>query len=529
MLALLPDLPIKARGFDEERYLFAQLLSSSPRVTLSWQSMDDDGRASAPSPLLERVRLAGVATATSLAGSLHAAAPDLGDAASTVPRPAHERALLAALYGSRAQWQRVLPIAIAEVSRALPPGRDVKYTAAAAERMATARALVLAELDPDRRSREGALRARELGPYFGFVGAARTPDGAAAPLTVLEGTAACPWQSFVQRRLGVGPLADPLEELPATTRRLVGETVHAALEGIVAAARPGRAAPELGLARARSIPPIDVAWPADEDLQRIVTAAAKNALEKEGLRFRGLDRVLARQVMPYLLQARAVDWPPTGGTVAVVGAEIEGTLMLRDEHGAARSVRFRADRVDALPGGLRLTDYKTGAALPERKQEGSRRNQILQEIARGKRLQAFAYALGAGGELDEGRFLFLRPGIPESTREVSVRANDAELRGAFEGALRAVLHARDEGVFFPRLVDAESLAEPHRCEHCPVAEACLRGDSGARARFVLWAEALREGRRAAPESLHALDRLWRLGAKTPAADRAAEHDAGEEP
>ncbi|HYC23746.1 MAG TPA: PD-(D/E)XK nuclease family protein [Candidatus Bathyarchaeia archaeon] len=524
MLALLPDLPIKARGFDEERYLFAQLLSSSPRVTLSWQSMDDDGRAGAPSPLLERIRLAGVAAASTLVGSLHAAAPDPGDAASVGPRPAHERALLAGLYGSRAQWQSVLPIAIAEVSRALPPGRDVKYAPAAAERMASARGLVLAELDPDRRTREGALRARQLGPYFGFVGPARRQDTGAAPLTVLEGTAACPWQSFVERRLGVGPLADPLEELPATTRRLVGETVHAALERIVTAAGHGEAAPELDLARARSLPPIEVAWPADDDLRRIVATAARQALEKEGLRFRGLDQVLARQVLPYLLEARAVDWPVTGGTVAVVGVEIEGALVLRDEHDVGRTVRFRADRVDALPDGLRLTDYKTGAALPERKQEGSRRSQILRRIARGERLQAFAYALGAGGELDEGRFLFLRPGIPESTREVSVRANDAELRRAFEDALRAVLHACDEGVFFPRLVDAEKLLEPHRCEHCPVAEACLRGDSGARARFVRWAEAFRDGRDAAPESLQAMDRLWRLGTKASAAER----DAGEE-
>ena len=46
---LLPDMPLKARGHDEERHLFAQLLASAPEVTLSWQTVGDDGRSRAPS------------------------------------------------------------------------------------------------------------------------------------------------------------------------------------------------------------------------------------------------------------------------------------------------------------------------------------------------------------------------------------------------------------------------------------------------------------------------------------------------
>ncbi|HKV13063.1 MAG TPA: hypothetical protein VJ725_33285, partial [Thermoanaerobaculia bacterium] len=41
---VLGDVPVKRSGFDEERYLFAQLLSASPAVTLSWQVADDDGK-----------------------------------------------------------------------------------------------------------------------------------------------------------------------------------------------------------------------------------------------------------------------------------------------------------------------------------------------------------------------------------------------------------------------------------------------------------------------------------------------------
>ena len=45
---VLPDVPIKQKGFDEERYLFAQLLASSPRVTLSWPLADLEGRPALP-------------------------------------------------------------------------------------------------------------------------------------------------------------------------------------------------------------------------------------------------------------------------------------------------------------------------------------------------------------------------------------------------------------------------------------------------------------------------------------------------
>lgn len=52
---LLPDLPIKAVGHDEERFLFDQLLSSADHVTLSWQTADEDGQVRAASPLVDRV------------------------------------------------------------------------------------------------------------------------------------------------------------------------------------------------------------------------------------------------------------------------------------------------------------------------------------------------------------------------------------------------------------------------------------------------------------------------------------------
>ena len=48
---VLPDVPIKKRGEDEERYLFAQLLAAAPNVTVSWTECDDDGKATPASQM----------------------------------------------------------------------------------------------------------------------------------------------------------------------------------------------------------------------------------------------------------------------------------------------------------------------------------------------------------------------------------------------------------------------------------------------------------------------------------------------
>jgi hypothetical protein len=50
-----------------------------------------------------------------------------------------------------------------------------------------------------------------------------------------------------------------------------------------------------------------------------------------------------------------------------------------------------------------------------------------------------------------------------------------------------VLAAWEAGALFPRLVDVAGRQEPARCRFCRVAEACLRGDSGARSRLAAYA------------------------------------------
>jgi RecB family exonuclease len=496
---VLPDVPIKRSGFDEERYLFAQLLSASPEVTLSWRVADDDGRPLSPSPLLGGVE---AETAPSLTGR--------AAAASREPRPADERALLAALHGPRSALAVPLAAAIAEGRRDLAgTGLDPRPADLAAARLA-----ILDEIDPDLRTPEGRAVRSRLGPWFGFVG----PVAVEADLrrrglsiTYLEALAACPWQLFLHRLLKIEPTPDPLEMLPGADPLLLGNLVHGVLERIV----------EEAGADGQGDAAVPVGWPADADLDRLLRETSERLLAEEGIALPGLARALADQARERLREARDADW--ADGPVPVLRAEDEGELTVRDAAGRPRQVRFRADRVDLLESGaVRRTDYKTGAPISKAKKEETRRRDFLRKVRAGTHLQAVSYALAEGGRADLGRYLFLRPGLEQ--REFVADRDDRELVDAFSGAVAAVLQAWDAGSFFPRLVEPAGRNEPGRCKRCDVAEACLRHDSGSRLRLLGWADDLRAGgderlaKALAAEA--ALLGVWRLADRTVQTDES---------
>jgi superfamily I DNA/RNA helicase len=254
---VLPELPVKREGVDEERYLFAQLAAASPEVTFCWHAADEDGAPCAPSPLLERLRPA--------LRDLELAPPVVSAhaiAAVTTPRPAHEYALCAALAGERAVFEGVLSLAIEEAQGAAADACDA--TALAAARLA-----VLGELDP-----RGALSAA-AGPYLGFVGASRAqadPRRGQVFVTVLESLARCPWRAFVTRLLRIEPAPDALESLPSASDPLaIGSVVHAALEEITKRALECVEGDDAPLAER---PGATVTWPPDAEVERILEECA---------------------------------------------------------------------------------------------------------------------------------------------------------------------------------------------------------------------------------------------------------------
>ncbi|MEE9609472.1 MAG: PD-(D/E)XK nuclease family protein [Myxococcota bacterium] len=495
---LMPPLPVKADGSDEERFLFAQLLSSSPSVTLCCSLTDDDGKARPLSPLVERLRRAPHVAEPVVVPSLYAA-PTAGSQPAP-PRPAHEHAQLAGLHGSRARFRRILPLAIEEAREC--PGRG---GALAAPELARVRAAVLDEMDPPR-----ALR-RTLGPYFGFAGAIAEPADprrAGLYITTVEGMAACPWQTFVARLLHIEPPPDPLGPLPGFSPRLLGSLVHEVLQQIASAAgTEGDASLEAIAEReARS-----AAWPDPPALAALVQRCAAALLRREGIALEGFAGALERRARRVLDLARELAWAEDGSSL--LGAEIDGSVAVRDASGAERTLHFRADRVDRVGGGLRLTDYKTGKP-PARQQSDERRAaEYLRCVERGELLQAVAYALAVGSDATpgEGRYLYLNPDAPSHALAFSVRSDDPSFRAAFASSTRAVLEAWDRGSFFPRLADPSG-EEPRRCQSCEVKDACLRGDSGARARVSAWAAdaAAPAASRALASAERALLGVWEL-------------------
>ena len=485
---VLPDLPAKREGAEEERYLFAQLLGAAAAVTLSWQQVDDDNGARTVSPLVERLRWSGAYSLTvdpPLARPPHAPGADgrAGEAdGRRVPRPLLESAVEAALGGDRPALEPVLALGLG----GLPEAPET----------AAARLRVLDEMDP-----RG--RRAELGPYLGMVGAPRGDDDPRRDetlfVTTLEGLCGCPWQTMLTRVLRIEQLPDPLDTLPAIDPLLVGNVVHRAAEAIVERrlGRSGDTTPPRGRLA------LPVSWPEAAELDEILVSAAGDALRESGVGLPGFDRVVALAVRPYLDELRSADWPGDA-RVPVLGAELLGHLDLPDGP-PPRRLAFRVDRIDG-PGERPIyTDYKTGRrSISGAEDEAKRRRAVLAQVRAVLRLQVPAYALAGGGS---GRYLFLHPEV-KGARDIAIDSAEHDTATAFQRAADAALAAWRQGAFPPRLVEADHDREPKRCAWCQVAQACVRGDSAVRRRLREWAAS--EGARHETGPAEAALAIWRL-------------------
>jgi hypothetical protein len=226
----------------------------------------------------------------------------------------------------------------------------------------------------------------------------------------------------------------------------------------------------------------------------------------------GLAEVLIRRLRPLVARARELDWSGSGSEVSVVGVELQGEVEVSDADGVARSILFRADRVDQRSGALYLTDYKTGKPPSDGRRPLTRRKNFLEGVSSGKLLQAAAYARAAS--VVSGGYLYLKADLPEELTRFEVASDDAEFADQFERSVRTLLAGYDEGTFVPRLLDAEGENDGPQCRFCRVSEACLQGDSGAKRRLRSWLEARSEPGEGSPPSYEeALLGVWNLERK----------------
>ena len=470
----LPSLALPGDAFFAERYRFAGLLSSSPRVTLSWQSVDGDGKVRAVSPLVERMRWEG--TWPEVSGAIPRTEARPGER-----RAPSDHAVVAALTAPRRTLTAVLTEALEDArARAphvalLPPARSV----------AEARWRVVGELDPDLAT-DGGLNVRSRpGPYLGLLGPAAPGDPRRrdAFVSLVEAVATCPWQALLSRLLRVERVPDPLAAVPQADARIRGMLVHRILERIVQRAVPrSRTVPEA--LRKTGGEAILVPWPAKADLNALARVEATKLLRDEGISLPGLAEMLARQIRPHLEVARRLDWGD--GELPAIAAEVTGKVTV-----GHRALHFRADRVDLRGDRIVLTDYKVGKPFAWAATTFGRRGKHLDEVTGGRRLQASVYAAADGLDRKaEGRFLYLKPEVEDGPRAIAAVSDDFDFRTALDHAVGTTLGAVEAGVMFPRLVDPAGQREPRSCSYCKVAEACLRGDSGVRGRLVRWSQSL---------------------------------------
>ena len=442
---VLPDVPVKQRAEEEERYLFAALCASAPAVTLSWLATSDDGKERPASPLIEALR-----------GRIAiASAPPVLAAAG--PRPAFEHAMRAGVAGERRRAEPALALALGS------------------ELLAHARAEAAARLDV------GGW-AERLGPFFGFVGAvgAGDPRSGELPITRLEGMAYCAWRTFLERVLRLEPPPDALAELPDATPLLVGNVVHGVLEELVRAAG---GAVQVSVAEALAHGPVRVAWPEPERLEALAHEAAAAAARDEGIVLPGFAKLLTRRALPLLRRIRALEW--ADGGPAVLGAEVVGAVEIVRADGSKRTLPFRADRADLVDGAVVLIDYKTGRPVSDAKRDGTRTEHLLAQIAKGRRLQGPAYA--RGGELvREGRYLFAKEGVEDANASIVITRDDDAVHERFEAATRELLAAYELGAFPPILLGKRRAATARACDSCDVGEACLQGETGSRRHLAAW-------------------------------------------
>ena len=488
---VLPEMPVKGRSADEERYLFAQLLSSAPSVRLSWHVYGSDGTMT-PSPFIDRLRLregVGAPVAISQLWST--------EEIESRPRPAYEVAVLAAPSADERGIGRLLKAAIEEGRT----GLDLDHVSVDPDLIAAARAdlLVAVERPPD---------AAAPAPWFGFSGAAS--EGGDEPLwiTHAEGIGTCPWRAFVQRRLGVQPMPDPLLGLPGIDGPLVGQVVHGVLEAVVVECVDNRGE----LAEVLSRQPVSVRWPDSDRLNEMVNREANRIAINEGLAPLGMAPLLAARAREFLEVERDLEWG-TGALPAVLGTEVEGWARIPD---VAQRLRFRADRVDVENDSTVLVDYKAAKPEVEAATEPFRSKNIRARIARGRLLQGAAYSRAEGVHSGVGRYLYLKPkdDWKDEIREIEISGNNRDFVEPFEGAVRAISEARSHGVVFPRVEEADGRSAVH-CSYCAVAEACRRDDSAFRRSLVRWMNSF-DG--SGDSAVDAARNLWWLGFDRPQGD-----------
>ncbi len=415
---LVPDLPLASRFHDEERYLFAQLLSAAPTVTLSHSERNLDERLMPRSSLLS---LLPAETTTQIPrGVPGPQEPEFAQSWSTLSP--FQRRIQAGLWSRNLQGEELSAASIA----------------------------VLDEYNRDGPS-----------PYLGWIGPSEDAGdrrNRTVYVTRLEGYARCPWQTYLRNFLKLRQRQDPDLVAPDLPPLAVGAVVHDLLKDIAIA----DGVPSGPWRRVAENQPQAMTWPDQDVLQEMVVQAAHNYTNRQGVRLPGYAETLAHAVAATLQRAQAADLQTKTQVVAV---ESEGVAQFDRQ-----TVAFRVDRLEMRDGALLATDFKTGS----RAQTGRPATQI----GKAQWLQLPTYLLGGA---EQAQLLFIGDRDHPQGLEVGLGLDDTKAVETFRELAATLSQGWRQGRFFPRVL-THSGSRPRTCTWCEFAEACSERDPFARNR-----------------------------------------------
>lgn len=437
----LEALPVKERGYAEERLLFDHALGSAvASLTLVHQRSDDEGKAVAVSPFVE----------AAIAGRPVSRATTPRRAADTLRGLAE-----AQRYGGLLPRDLGL---LAATSLGLEAVDTLLRVSPASRRPGLAAALIAAQ----QRDRLGV----NPGARDGLVARGLGRDLLLAPLlsrpvapTRVEALLACPWRFFVERVLRLGATDSGLG-LPEPDPILVGNVTHAVHERLVDWLRAVDSADDLtwddarAIARAAARKELVVAAHAEDGGVGPRLAVALAAPEI-GVRVEGLVDMLR-------------------GRFAVAGprpeqTEVDRSAQLTLPSGRQVTIEARVDRIDVGPDGRRrYADLKTGRA---------EKGELIEAVRRGKRLQVPFYTWLAEAEAQEPSWVGFEF-LPGSGGHEVVGADvldQGRLSDAGKRVLDLALRLLEGGVF--------PLRRSSACAFCDVTATCLRAHRPATRRL----------------------------------------------
>ena len=418
-------LPLKLKGYEEEKLLFTLLAASaSEELVLSWQRSDEKGRAQVPSIFLRE------------------AAPKHEQ----VPRPPAERLAWAGTETLTRQEAIVLESLRGDAARVVTAAGTFGWDANSLKRGATfLRAIDL---------------ARKPGPSDGMVG--RSGRGKFISPTALETFAACPFRYFAERVLRLRELDEPERE-EATSALEEGLIYHGVLERFYRRLK-GRIPETLEDARAAFEEELAAGY-AELEAERSIRHPVLWEAERAYMR-----RVLEAAVTHDLSNRDGFvpsrfEWPVEGEVTA-------GRVKV--------GVRGYVDRVDLRPdGAVRVIDYKRS-----RSKEKYPWN-VDNGVARGRYFQPPLYLLLAEMLFAKEKiittragsksgYLFLRDLERGDPPEMWLEGDGWDPAAGFAEGLGRALEAIDKGEFV--------LREAAHCAHCDMSTVCRKQHTPTRMR-----------------------------------------------